>query len=280
MPAASRQSDCRPSAPTTRRADSDCPVAGANGDISVFRGDRVGLVVEPRQSSESSAARCFQRRHQRAVLDVVAEHIEADFVARKPHLRRADQAAGVVDQPHRLQRRRLVLAARPDLELVAGNRPSRPAARWCDCRHRARGGRSGRCSRRSCANAIAAASPAGPPPITATSYAADASFISGQLTFPAAFSSPHPALKVSSDLRGGTPQARDVQIEAIPDSTAGQMDQANQQDSSSASPRDAGRRIFRACLHGAGRGRRPDRAAGGRARALGRDVRLARAWRS
>jgi len=42
--------------------------------------------------------------------------------------------------------------------------------------------------------------------------------------------------RFSSELRGGKPLAADVQTGAIPDSTAGQMDQINQQDSSSASP--------------------------------------------
>jgi len=42
--------------------------------------------------------------------------------------------------------------------------------------------------------------------------------------------------RFSSELRDGKPLAADVQIGAIPDSTAGQMDQINQQDSSSASP--------------------------------------------
>src|SRR5258708_10403119 len=87
-----------------------------------------------------------------------------------------------------------------------------------------------------CASAIAAASPAGPPPITTTSKAADVSFISAQLTLPAAFSSPLMCGRFSSELRDGKPLAADVQIGAIPDSTAGQMDQINQQDSSSASP--------------------------------------------
>jgi phosphatidylcholine synthase len=86
------------------------------------------------------------------------------------------------------------------------------------------------------ANAIAAATPAGPPPITATSYVPDASFISGQLTFPAAFSSPHQAAKVSPDFARRNAASADVQIGAIPDSTARQMDQLNQQDSSLPSP--------------------------------------------
>ena len=91
-------------------------LAGANDDIGVIRADRVGLIVEPRQIGKLGRA-LLQRRHQRAVLDVVAERVEADFVARKPDLGRADQAAGIVDQPHRLQCRRLVLAARPDIQL-------------------------------------------------------------------------------------------------------------------------------------------------------------------
>jgi phosphatidylcholine synthase len=55
------------------------------------------------------------------------------------------------------------------------------------------------------------------------------------LTFPPAFSSPHQSSVFHRFARRNAATA-DVQIKAIPDSTAGQMDQANQQDSSSASP--------------------------------------------
>jgi phosphatidylcholine synthase len=58
------------------------------------------------------------------------------------------------------------------------------------------------------------------------------------LTFPAAFSSPHPSPLIVSYFRRIArlnAATADVQIEAIPVSTAGEMDQVNQQDSSLAS---------------------------------------------
>ena len=86
-----------------------------NRNHRLFRAHDIGFIVEPRQVGKRRRAR-FQRCDQRMVVDVVAECVETDFVARKPYLRCADQAAGVVDQPHRLQWRRLVPAAWPDVE--------------------------------------------------------------------------------------------------------------------------------------------------------------------
>ena len=85
MPAASRHSECRPSAPTTSRADSDCPcrvriVAWASSGADAFR-----LVVEPDEIWKLGGAR-FQRRHQHAVFDVVAEGIETDLMRKKTAL--------------------------------------------------------------------------------------------------------------------------------------------------------------------------------------------------
>jgi hypothetical protein len=73
-----------------------------------------------------------------------------------------------------------------------------------------------------CANAIAATIPAGPPPMTATSYLADASLIliSGQLTFPATFSSPLHAVKISP-IYAAERRKRGCANRAIPDSSAG-----------------------------------------------------------
>ena len=53
---------------------------GMNGDDGVFRDDSRGLIVEPRQAGKLRCA-LFQCHHQRAVVDVVAENIEADFLA-------------------------------------------------------------------------------------------------------------------------------------------------------------------------------------------------------
>src|ERR1700709_1859415 len=64
--------------------------------------------------------------------------------------------------------------------------------------------------------------------------------MAGQLTFPAAFSSPHRDPDgVTSSPRIARPNAASahVQIRTIPVSTARQMDQVDQQDSSSISPR-------------------------------------------
>src|SRR5207302_9808334 len=58
-----------------------------------------------------------------------------------------------------------------------------------------------------------------------------------QSTFPAAFSSPRHGANFFHRVARRNAAITDVQIEAIPDSTAGQMDKANKQDSSSASPR-------------------------------------------
>jgi hypothetical protein len=46
---------------------------------------RRSLIVEPRQRGESGGA-LLQRFDQRAVLDIVAEHFEADFLASEPDL--------------------------------------------------------------------------------------------------------------------------------------------------------------------------------------------------
>ncbi len=99
MPAASRQSDWRPSAPATRRADSDFPWA----------------VPIARQVGKLGGA-LFQRCDQRTVLDVVAKCIETDLVGGKPDFGRTDQASGIVDQTHRLQWRRLARAAPPYIQ--------------------------------------------------------------------------------------------------------------------------------------------------------------------
>ena len=70
-----------------------------DGDLGVIGTDRHSLIVEPRQTGKFGGA-FFQRCDQRAVFDVVAEHIETDFVAGEPDFGRPDQAAGIVDQPH------------------------------------------------------------------------------------------------------------------------------------------------------------------------------------
>ena len=115
MPAASRQSDCRPSAPIARCADSKPPWSRPNPDDLVFRADLGSVIVEPGQIGKFGGA-FFQRRYQQAVLDVVAKHIETDLVAGKPDFGRTNETPGVVDQAHLLQLGRLVLAARPHIQ--------------------------------------------------------------------------------------------------------------------------------------------------------------------
>ena len=55
MPAASRHSECRPSAPITSRAESDWPEA-VRTQRCVFRLDAVRLVVDPRQAGQLGRA--------------------------------------------------------------------------------------------------------------------------------------------------------------------------------------------------------------------------------
>jgi phosphatidylcholine synthase len=69
--------------------------------------------------------------------------------------------------------------------------------------------------------------------------------MSGQLMFPGVFSSRHRALTFQPIARRNAATA-DVQIEAIPDSNAGQMEQTNPLESSSISP---GKRAAAFCVH-------------------------------
>lgn len=88
---------------------------GANLGSIVVRLDRIGVVVEPGQMRKLGGA-ALQRLHQDAVFDVVAERVAVDFITGETHLRRPDQAAGVVDQAHYPQRRRVCGTALPDAE--------------------------------------------------------------------------------------------------------------------------------------------------------------------
>ena len=76
-----------------------------------------------RSLAESRGAQ-LERRDQMAVLDVVAEGVEIDFARLEFHLRRPPQPAGVVDDAHGPQRRRLRRAQRPHAERrQRGDRP-------------------------------------------------------------------------------------------------------------------------------------------------------------
>ncbi|MFK4683965.1 hypothetical protein ABIF39_005722 [Bradyrhizobium diazoefficiens] len=89
----------------------------ADRDIVGFNDDAFGLVVETDDPGQLGRA-LFQRQHQRAVVDVVAEGVEPDLVTGEADLRRPEQPAGVVDEAHDFERGRLVLAARPDVEAL------------------------------------------------------------------------------------------------------------------------------------------------------------------
>ena len=92
-------------------------LAGAcmDGYDRILRIDGCRLIVISRQAGKLACAR-LERCHQRAVVDVVAELIEADLLRRKPHFRRTDQPAGVVDEAHGLQCGGLITAALPDVQ--------------------------------------------------------------------------------------------------------------------------------------------------------------------
>ncbi|MGY3344728.1 hypothetical protein ACVWYK_003497 [Bradyrhizobium sp. USDA 4470] len=61
----------------------------ADGDIISFDHDALGLVVKTNEIRQLGRAR-FERQHQRAVVDVVAEGVSPDLVAGEPDLRRTD----------------------------------------------------------------------------------------------------------------------------------------------------------------------------------------------
>jgi len=92
-------------------------LARDDGDGAFFRDHCRRLVVHARQVGKFRGSR-FQRRDQRAIVDVVAELLDADFIAVEADLGRPDQAAGVIDQSHHLQRRGTVLATPPDVEPI------------------------------------------------------------------------------------------------------------------------------------------------------------------
>ena len=101
MPAASRQSERRPSAPITSGALNVSPLLSVTRDRVVARLDAAHLVLDHAQAGERAGA-LLERRDQMTVLDIVAEGVEIDFVGREFHLRRAPQPPGVVDDAHHL----------------------------------------------------------------------------------------------------------------------------------------------------------------------------------
>ena len=167
MPAAARHSERRPSAATTSGARNLTPLLSVTVTLSSPGATLLASSSITRSEGKRSGA-LLERRDQMAVLDIVAEGVEIDFVGREFHFRRAPQPAGVVDDAHDPQRRRLRRAERPDAERLQRGDRAGEAARWCGCR----GGRgrfpTSTVARPAPASAIAAVSPAGPPPTTIT----------------------------------------------------------------------------------------------------------------
>jgi len=90
---------------------------GVDGGRQVIRRHGLGLVVEAREIGKRGGA-FLERRNQGAVLDIIAEGFQPDFLAGKLDLGGADQAAGIVDEPHGFERGRLVGAALPDIQAL------------------------------------------------------------------------------------------------------------------------------------------------------------------
>ena len=89
---------------------------GRDRDGGFIRRNGFGLIVDPRQVGQLGRS-IFERGNQCPVFDVLAED-ETDLGAFETHLRRADQAAGIIDQAHGGMRRRVVAAARADADLI------------------------------------------------------------------------------------------------------------------------------------------------------------------
>ena len=69
-----------------------------------------------RDSAGSSRGARFERGDEMAVLDIIAEGVEADLGGGKADLRRADQPSRVIDDAHDAQRRRVGAAGFPHPE--------------------------------------------------------------------------------------------------------------------------------------------------------------------
>ena len=184
-----------------------------------------------------------------AVFDVVAEHVQADLVGDKADLRRADQAAGVVDQPHRLQRRGVVACSAARRRALPGIRPSRRAARWCGCRHRARGGRPAPFRRRPAPAQSQPRAPRGRRRRRRHRTASDVSVMTGTID---ASRTAFQACPPRRFLRGASPQRRMCKSRQFLIALRAAMDESNQR-ARCAAPAHRAPRVLRACLHGARR---------------------------
>jgi hypothetical protein len=103
-------------------ADDEAPPHGDTADerqrgASFIRDDGLRLAVHIGQA-RGRRHRLPQRVGEMRVLDVPAEGVAADFGGVEPHLRRAPQPAGIVDDAQAAQRRGMGAAALPDAECV------------------------------------------------------------------------------------------------------------------------------------------------------------------
>ncbi len=210
-------------------------VGGTDCNQRLVRVDRIRLILEPRQMIGKLSGALLQRCYQQTVLDVVAKYVETDFVAGKPHLGGTDQAAGIIDQAHRPQWRRPVFAAPPNVQLLqqidgtakqrggaivgVGRSAGDEGGIGAGLRQRNRG-------RKSCRAA------ADHDDVVCTRY-----FVhTGTIDVPGSIFKPTSWHQLPDLVTRRNVAIADVQIEAIPDSTAGQMNQANQKDSLLTSP--------------------------------------------
>ena len=93
--------------------------SGARGDCDGIgiATHALGVLRDPRQLVDVSRPP-LQRVDQDGIGDVVAEHVQTDLARNEAHFRRADQPAGIIDEPHRLEAGGAIAAQRPDAELV------------------------------------------------------------------------------------------------------------------------------------------------------------------
>ena len=124
-----------------------CPRASRLRQTPSSGVNRLRLVVEPSEAGELGGAR-LQCGNQRAVVDIVAELLEADFLGRRsgPPARGSGGRCRRRAASPSAARRCPGNAAR--LRVDRADRRRRQAAPWCGCPHRARGGRAGRSSPR------------------------------------------------------------------------------------------------------------------------------------
>ncbi len=112
MPAASRQSERRPSAPTDqRRLQRLAAFERDRHRAHIWLHSQHVILDQPQRAQRAGAA--FERFDQMAVLDVVAEGREPDLLGVEFHFRRPPQPAGIVDDAHDFQRRGMLDAELP-----------------------------------------------------------------------------------------------------------------------------------------------------------------------